>query len=290
MLKFSSPLILKCVTWEGGKSVLSSCFCSLAVPLGVYLNRAAVQSSAANCYTVLCLQLLDYDQNLWPVENIWAQAVTATSFGVTLIHSLWDCSFTSCLLDSPYYIASIEVWNCVKHFNFMELNERVIIISLLRLFSSFSVSFWGDIRFGPFHSVLLMLQDIFYLKWRSIANYYSNMLKVKGLLACCTFALKCVWFPRVLPVKPSKPSCWMDGKLLEGSDVKLSCKSSDGSDPITYKWERVLDKGKSLGKLPNLALIGKEDNWHCTDMLIHHSRALQRWRFLFILVIFYGLH
>lgn len=50
----------------------------------------------------------------------------------------------------------------------------------------------------------------------------------------------------------------MDGKLLEGSDVKLSCKSTDGSDPIHYKWERVLDKGKSLGKLPNLALIGKE--------------------------------
>lgn len=50
----------------------------------------------------------------------------------------------------------------------------------------------------------------------------------------------------------------MDGKLLENSDVKLSCKSSDGSDPIHYKWERVLDKGKSLGKLPNLALIGKE--------------------------------
>lgn len=49
----------------------------------------------------------------------------------------------------------------------------------------------------------------------------------------------------------------MDGKLLEGSDVKLSCKSSDGSDPIYYKWERVLDKGKSMGKLPNLALIGK---------------------------------
>lgn len=68
----------------------------------------------------------------------------------------------------------------------------------------------------------------------------------------------------------------MDGKLLEGSDVKLSCKSSDGSDPISYKWERVLDKGKSLGKLPNLALIGKKNNWHCTDVLIHHSSPLQR--------------
>uniref|UniRef100_A0A8C6SZV4 Ig-like domain-containing protein n=1 Tax=Neogobius melanostomus TaxID=47308 RepID=A0A8C6SZV4_9GOBI len=59
----------------------------------------------------------------------------------------------------------------------------------------------------------------------------------------------------IVLVKPSKPECRMDGKHLEGSDVKLSCKSSDGSDPISYKWERVLDKGKSLGKLPNLALI-----------------------------------
>lgn len=58
-------------------------------------------------------------------------------------------------------------------------------------------------------------------------------------------------------VKPSKPRCWMEGKLLEGGDVKMSCKSTDGSDPIHYKWERVLDKGKYIGKLPPLALIGK---------------------------------
>ncbi|XP_058489998.1 CXADR-like membrane protein [Solea solea] len=59
----------------------------------------------------------------------------------------------------------------------------------------------------------------------------------------------------IVLVKPSKPTCQMDGKPLEGSDVKLSCKSTNGSDPISYKWERVLGKGKSLGKLPNLALI-----------------------------------
>lgn len=153
--------------------MLFSCFSSLAVPLGVYLNRAAAQSSAGNCYTGLCLQLLDYDQNLWPVENIWAQAVTATSFGVTLIHSLWDCSFffLICVFHQLFArftllkmvndtsrgyrrTASNEVWNYVKHFHFMELNERVIIISLSCLFSSFYVSFWGDVRFGPFHSVL----------------------------------------------------------------------------------------------------------------------------------------
>ncbi len=51
----------------------------------------------------------------------------------------------------------------------------------------------------------------------------------------------------------------MEGRLLEGSDVKLSCKSSDGSDPIHYKWERVLEKGKSVGKLPPLALIGESN-------------------------------
>ncbi|XP_069021280.1 CXADR-like membrane protein isoform X2 [Embiotoca jacksoni] len=59
----------------------------------------------------------------------------------------------------------------------------------------------------------------------------------------------------IVLVKPSKPRCWMEGKLLEGGDVKISCKSADGSDPIRYKWERVLDKGKYIGKLPPLALI-----------------------------------
>ncbi|XP_072515476.1 CXADR-like membrane protein isoform X2 [Salminus brasiliensis] len=59
----------------------------------------------------------------------------------------------------------------------------------------------------------------------------------------------------IVLVKPSKPRCWMEGRLLEGSDVKMSCKSTDGSDPIHYKWERVLDKGKYLGKLPPLALL-----------------------------------
>lgn len=118
----------------------------------------------------------------------------------------------------------------------------------------------------------------------------TSMIKSGGLFVCYTFGLNCFWFPCILTVKPSKPRCWMDGKLLEGSDVKLSCKSSDGSDPISYKWERVLDKGKSLGKLPNLALIGKKKNWHYSDMLIHHPVPCREmlWGFIFILVIFIG--
>lgn len=73
-------------------------------------------------------------------------------------------------------------------------------------------------------------------------------------------------------VKPSKPRCWMEGKLLEGGDVKMSCKSADGSDPIHYKWERVLDRGKYVGKLPALALIGKFTNtlkYVCACLLYH---------------------
>ncbi|XP_062860983.1 CXADR-like membrane protein [Trichomycterus rosablanca] len=59
-------------------------------------------------------------------------------------------------------------------------------------------------------------------------------------------------------VKPSKPDCSMQGDLLEGSEVKLSCKSSEGSDPIGYKWEKVLDKGKSVGKLPHLSHVDQK--------------------------------
>ncbi|KAL4660639.1 CXADR-like membrane protein isoform X1 [Arapaima gigas] len=59
----------------------------------------------------------------------------------------------------------------------------------------------------------------------------------------------------IVLVKPSKPRCWMEGRLLQGNDVKLSCRSADGSDPIHYRWERVLDKGKNVGKLPPLALV-----------------------------------
>ncbi|XP_060752615.1 CXADR-like membrane protein [Tachysurus vachellii] len=59
----------------------------------------------------------------------------------------------------------------------------------------------------------------------------------------------------IVLVKPSKPRCWMEGRLLEGSDLKMSCKSAEGSDPIQYKWERVLEKGRYMGKLPPLALL-----------------------------------
>ncbi|XP_064209247.1 CXADR-like membrane protein [Anguilla rostrata] len=76
---------------------------------------------------------------------------------------------------------------------------------------------------------------------------YSCKVKIRG---------DAPWVSNLIVlVKPSKPRCWMEGRLLEGSDVKLSCRSADGSDPIQYKWERVLDKGRTMGRLPPLALI-----------------------------------
>lgn len=66
----------------------------------------------------------------------------------------------------------------------------------------------------------------------------------------------------------------MEGHLLEGSDVRLSCKSSDGSEPIYYKWERVLDKGKSVGKLPEFALIGEYDMYTCSTERCTEHRGL----------------
>lgn len=68
----------------------------------------------------------------------------------------------------------------------------------------------------------------------------------------------------------------MEGHLLEGSDVRLSCKSSDGSDPIYYKWERVLDKGRSVGKLPEFALIGEYYTYTCCTEVSFTSSALSR--------------
>ena len=47
---------------------------------------------------------------------------------------------------------------------------------------------------------------------------------------------------------------------MEGGDLKMSCRSADGSEPIHYKWERLLGKDQYVGKLPPLALIGKSDH------------------------------
>ena len=92
---------------------------------------------------------------------------------------------------------------------------------------------------------------------RSKSSVKHNLYRTQG----CTAAKKSVCVSDVqCAEKPSKPQCWMEGKLLEGGDVKISCKSADGSDPIHYKWEMVRNQGKYVSKLPPLAMIGKSSN------------------------------
>lgn len=75
---------------HGRERTVCCFFSAVAVPPSLYSKRAALKGSTSTSYTILCLQLLDCNKNLWPVENILPQVFTA-SFGVTLIHSLWDC-------------------------------------------------------------------------------------------------------------------------------------------------------------------------------------------------------
>ncbi|XP_035291074.1 CXADR-like membrane protein isoform X1 [Anguilla anguilla] len=103
------------------------------------------------------------------------------------------------------------------------------------------LAFAGDFLKGD---ASLLISDLVL----SDSGEYSCKVKIGGKYHWAAVNL-------IVLVKPSKPRCWMEGRLLEGSDVKLSCRSADGSDPIQYKWERVLDKGRTMGRLPPLALI-----------------------------------
>ncbi|CAL8347279.1 unnamed protein product [Lota lota] len=42
----------------------------------------------------------------------------------------------------------------------------------------------------------------------------------------------------VVLVRPSVPQCWVEGGEEKGEDVSLRCKSSLGTNPLTYEWKR----------------------------------------------------
>ncbi|XP_061106384.1 CXADR-like membrane protein isoform X1 [Conger conger] len=121
------------------------------------------------------------------------------------------------------------------------------------------LAFAGDYMKGDASLLIndLMLTD---------SGEYSCKVKTRGKYQWASVNL-------IVLVKPSKPRCWMEGRLLEGSDVKLSCRSADGSDPIQYKWERVLDKGRLMGRLPPLALIDLKNPEIVTLRNLTHDSA-----------------
>ncbi|XP_040286943.1 CXADR-like membrane protein [Bufo bufo] len=40
-------------------------------------------------------------------------------------------------------------------------------------------------------------------------------------------------------VKPSEPSCWIEGDKIVGRNVTLHCRSTAGSEPMKYHWQRL---------------------------------------------------
>ncbi|XP_047446901.1 V-set and immunoglobulin domain-containing protein 8b [Mugil cephalus] len=45
----------------------------------------------------------------------------------------------------------------------------------------------------------------------------------------------------VVMVPPSRPKCWVEGSEEKGGTVSLRCKSSQGSNPLSYVWSRERD-------------------------------------------------
>lgn len=54
-------------------------------------------------------------------------------------------------------------------------------------------------------------------------------------------------------MRPSKPRCSIEGSSYVGNEVVLRCKSSDGTSPIQYTWEKTSD----TKLLPANAVLGK---------------------------------
>ncbi|XP_041958317.1 V-set and immunoglobulin domain-containing protein 8b [Alosa sapidissima] len=69
----------------------------------------------------------------------------------------------------------------------------------------------------------------------------------------------------VVLVRPSVPTCWVEGGEEKGASVSLRCKSASGSTPLTYTWRR--EEG---GSLPPTASI----NTQTGELLIrNHSES-----------------
>ncbi|XP_071338356.1 V-set and immunoglobulin domain-containing protein 8b [Trachinotus anak] len=58
----------------------------------------------------------------------------------------------------------------------------------------------------------------------------------------------------VVMVPPSVPKCWVEGGEEKGGTVSLRCKSSEGSNPLTYVWTR-----ETGGAIPSTATINPQD-------------------------------
>ncbi|XP_040182321.1 CXADR-like membrane protein [Rana temporaria] len=54
-------------------------------------------------------------------------------------------------------------------------------------------------------------------------------------------------------VKPSEPDCWVEGEQTVGRNITLHCHSLTGSQPMSYRWERIKQMGDIAVALPSTA-------------------------------------
>ncbi|KAM8927607.1 CXADR-like membrane protein [Pelodytes ibericus] len=82
----------------------------------------------------------------------------------------------------------------------------------------------------------------------SDAGQYICKVKNAGQYAWNYITLKVL-------VKPSDPECRIEGDQLAGRNVTLDCKSSDGTQPISYRWQRVKHNDDVTVPMPKTARL-----------------------------------
>ncbi|XP_069806281.1 coxsackievirus and adenovirus receptor homolog [Dendropsophus ebraccatus] len=59
----------------------------------------------------------------------------------------------------------------------------------------------------------------------------------------------------VVQAIPSNPRCIIEGEQTKGSDVILKCKPSEGTPPLTYKWEKIAGPANPAIPVLNMAPV-----------------------------------
>ncbi|KFQ74030.1 CXADR-like membrane protein, partial [Phaethon lepturus] len=98
------------------------------------------------------------------------------------------------------------------------------------------VSFTSNFLAGDASLQIISLQS-------SDAGKYICKVKNAGQYEWARITLKVV-------EKPSKPKCWLEGELLEGKELSLQCRSTSGTAPISYRWQRINEEDERAEHLP----------------------------------------
>ncbi|XP_056402433.1 V-set and immunoglobulin domain-containing protein 8 [Hyla sarda] len=59
----------------------------------------------------------------------------------------------------------------------------------------------------------------------------------------------------VVQAVPSNPRCLIEGEQYKGSDVILKCKSSEGTPPLSYKWQKIAGPSNPATPVLNMAPV-----------------------------------